>query len=171
MHLVLLGGAPGVGKTTAAEEILELVARSRGGPLVQWADIDALWRHQPWRVDEQTVAMVRANIRAVLSNARDAGVDHMVVTWVFQDAGMHDLLRSLAPADVATTTVQLLTSPETWATRIAGRRPGTEDDPFYLERYRQAQSVAADHLVMTDGLPPAEVAERVAAAAGLLALP
>ena len=81
MRIVLLGGAPGVGKSTTARELLRGAAS--GSLLVQWVDVDALWSHQPWRVDEVTTAMLQANLRAVMSHAAAAAVDVLIVTWVF----------------------------------------------------------------------------------------
>lgn len=160
MDLILVGGAPGVGKSTVAEEILGLAIG--GDRRLQWVDVDTLWRHQPWRVDERTTAMVRANLRSVLRHAADAGMDTVLVTWVFQDSGLHELVQSLAPAGTPTTTVQLVASPEAWSGRLAVRSIAAEHEPFYRGRYAQAQSTPADHVVDTDGLTPAEVAACVA---------
>jgi hypothetical protein len=40
-----------------------------GDPLVQWIDVDALWQHQPWRVDDRTKLMLQRNLQAMLANA------------------------------------------------------------------------------------------------------
>src|SRR5690242_8721514 len=78
----MLGGAPGIGKSTVARRLLEI---AEGGPhLVQWIDVDSLWLHQPWRADERMTAMMRANLRSVAGHAKRAGVDVLLITWVFQ---------------------------------------------------------------------------------------
>ena len=41
MRVVLLGGAPGIGKTTTAWRLMEFA--QAGADLVQWVDVDALW--------------------------------------------------------------------------------------------------------------------------------
>lgn len=74
----MLGGAPGVGKTTVARRLLDLV--QAGQQLVQWLDVDSLWQHQPWRVDERMTTMVRANLRAVAEHATTAEVDILLIT-------------------------------------------------------------------------------------------
>src|SRR5690348_1147281 len=109
----MLGGAPGIGKSTVARRLLEI---AEGGPhLVQWIDVDSLWLHQPWRADERMTAMMRANLRSVAGHAKWAGVDVLLITWVFQSAGMHQIVTALLPPASSTLSVQLRAGPETWA--------------------------------------------------------
>lgn len=165
MRIVLLGGAPGVGKSTTARELLRHAAA--GPVLVQWVEVDALWSHQPWRVDEVTVAMLHGNLRAVLANAAVAAVEVLLVTWVFQDSAMHDLIGGLAPEGSEISTVQLRLGEEAWRERFVAdvTRPGI--DQFFEQRYCQAQSTVADHLIDVDGLAPHEIATAVSSAIGL----
>lgn len=78
MRTVMLGGAPGIGKSSVAERLLELA--QEGPHLVQWVDVDSLWLHQPWRVNERMTTMVQANLRAVAGHASQAGVDVLLIT-------------------------------------------------------------------------------------------
>ncbi|MFI9824796.1 AAA family ATPase [Streptomyces sp. NPDC052013] len=165
MLTVMLGGAPGVGKTTVAGRLLEL---AHDGPrLVQWVDVDALWLHQPWRVDERMRTMVQANLRAVAGNASQAQVDILLITWVFQSAEIHRLVTGLLPAGTTTVSVQLRADHDTWIRRFEAdpMRPGVND--FYQGRYAAAQGTPVDHVVETDGLTPMDVARQVAALIGL----
>src|SRR5688500_16992577 len=112
MRVVMLGGAPGVGKSSVAGHLLEL---AQDGPhLVQWVDVDSLWLHQPWRVDERMTAMVQANLRTVASHASQAAVDILLITWVFQSAEFHRLVTGLLPAGAATVSVQLHADHDAW---------------------------------------------------------
>jgi hypothetical protein len=164
MRLVLLGGAPGVGKTSAAEKLLLLAAA--GDVWVQWVDVDALWRHQPWRVDSVTKRLLQDNLRAVLGHAATAGIDIVVVTWVFQDSSFHDLVIGLAPPNVQVTTVQLLIDETAWRTRFgADDRPPI--DEFFRDRYRAAQQTPADHRIDVSTLDATATATAVADAIGL----
>lgn len=161
----MLGGANGVGKSSAARRLLEL---AQGGPrLVQWVDVDCLWLHQPWRVDERMRGMVHANIRAVAEHAAQAGVDILLITWVFQSTEMHRLVAGLLPPTVTSMSIQLHAGRETWQKRFEGdpERPGINE--YYQERYASAQATPADHVIETDGLTPIEVARRIAEVAKL----
>ena len=165
MRVVLLGGAPGVGKSTVAHRLLHIAAR--GTPLVQWVDVDALWLHQPWRVDQRTKEMVQSNLAAVMTSALHAGVDVLVVTWVFQSPAMHALVRRLAPSGASIETIQLLVDEPAWRARFGSGRDRPPIDSFFASRYVDAQSTPADHLIDTTDLDPQQVAEALAATLGL----
>ncbi|WP_156742494.1 ATP-binding protein [Occultella aeris] len=161
MRLTLLGGAPGIGKTAVAREFLKLAV---GGTLLtQWVDVDALWAHQPWEVSDRTTGMVQANLRAVIANAGAAGIDLLLVTWVFQDARMQDLVRSLAPPGLPTVSVQLHAEPATWRRRFETDPGRPELDDFYRRRYYEAQRTPSDHVLRTDGKDARAVAADLAA--------
>lgn len=161
----MLGGAPGVGKSSAARRLLEL---AEGGPgLVQWVDVDYLWLHQPWRVDERTTGMVQANIRAVADHAAQAGVDILVISWVFQSAEMHGLVAGLLPPTATSVSIQLHASRETWCQRFEADLERRGINEYYQGRYASAQATPADHVIDTDGLTPIEVARRVVEVIGL----
>jgi predicted kinase len=162
VRLVLLGGAPGVGKSTAAHHLLEAVFRSGRELLVQWVEVEALWRHQPWQVNERTTRLRDENLRAVLTNAARANVDVVVVTWVFATAEDHDLVRAAAPDDADVTTVELTATEEEWSKRFASdplRKPITDID---LQRWARPLGVTPDHVVPTDGLDGAAVGQILA---------
>lgn len=152
----MLGGAPGVGKTSVARELLGLMAG--GDPLVQWIDVDALWQHQPWRVDDRTKLMLQRNLQAMLANAEAAGVDVVIVTWVYQTGEFHKLVADLAPLNSALFTVQLRASDTVWRERFTLDTVRPAIDEFYEHRYLAAQSTPADHIIETDGLDVTQIA-------------
>lgn len=156
----MVGGAPGVGKSSAARRLMGLAVRCP--QLVQWLDVDYLWLHQPWRVDERTTAMVEANIRAVADHAAQAGVDVLMITWVFQSAEMHRLVEGLLPPTATRASIQLHAGRETWARRFEGDPERSGINEYYQGRYASAQATPADHVIETDGLTPLEVAHRIA---------
>ena len=133
-----------------------------GPRLVQWVDVDYLWLHRPWRVDERTRGMVHANIRAVAEHAAQAGVDILVITWVFQSTDMHHLVTGLLPPSVTSTSIQLHAGRETWRQRFEGDPERQGINEHHQERYTSAQATPADHVIDTDGLTPTDVARRVA---------
>ncbi len=165
MRLVLIGGAPGIGKSSVCRSLLGRAAE--GSALVQWVDVDALWLHQPWRVDARTRAMVQANLAAVMSNAQRAGIDVLLVTWVFQNEAMHALVARQAPEGVAIETVQLVAEESTWRDRFTSDPARPPIDGFYEGRYADANATPADHRIETDGRDPGEVAALLAEVLGL----
>lgn len=83
-------------------------------------------------------------------------MDWLVVSWVYQDTAMHELLRRLAPEGTRVSTVQLRLAEPLWRQRFTGdaARPGI--DAFFLNRYRQAQATSPDHVIDIDELTPAD---------------
>lgn len=85
-RLILLGGAPGIGKSTAARALYQELNNSI------WLDVDDLWRSHPFRVDEATRAMVEQNTGCVVRNFLTAGYQHIIVTWVWHRQEVIDRL-------------------------------------------------------------------------------
>jgi len=161
VRVVLLGGAPGVGKSAVGRALLFKVML--GERLVQWVDVDALWLHQPWRVDDQTKTMVQENLRCVMANAAAGGVDTLVITWVFQGPEMHALVEGLAPTGAEILRVQLVADEAPWRARFEAdvERPPLND--FFIDRYRAAQLTPVDHRVDVSGDDPSVAAGVLAA--------
>jgi|SRR6185312_14655543 len=161
----MLGGAPGIGKSTVARRLLELAGH--GSNLVQWVDVDSLWLHQPWRVDARMTTMVQSNLRAVADHAAQAGIDVLVITWVFQSAEMHHLVTTLLPSATRVISVQLHAGHETWSRRFEADPDRPSVSEFFDSRYSAAQVTPADHVIATDGLTPTEIARQVASVIAL----
>lgn len=164
MRLVLLGGAPGVGKSAVARAVLTHHQGPPGSaPLLQWVDVDALWLHQPWRVDPAMRALVAANLRAVLGGAAAAGVEVALVTWTFHTAELRRVVVDAAPPGCLVRWVQLVAAEEVWRARFEADGDRTGIDEFYEQRYRAAQAEAehADAVVDTSHSQVRAVAHRV----------
>lgn len=164
MLLVLLGGAPGVGKSSVARRLLVHAATS--DRLVQWVEVDALWMHQPWEVTARTISMMRANLRSVLANAEAAGIHTVIVTWVFQNQELRDVVIGLAPAGIEIITAQLTLGTSAWRARWTSDPTRPPIDLFFEDRYAAANSLSADHLLATDNRTVAQIASTVATALG-----
>jgi hypothetical protein len=132
-----------------------------GGPLVQWIDVDALWQHQPWRVDDRTKLMLQKNLQAMLANAEAASVDVVIVTWVYQSGELHKLVADLAPLNSEPFTIQLRATAPVWRERFALDAVRPAIDEFYEHRYSAAQSTPADHIIETDGLNVTQIATKI----------
>jgi len=75
-HLILIGGAPGVGKSTVARKIFTHLDNC------VWLDGDNLWRMNPFIVNEKTKQMVERNIHYVLRSFIKEDFSYVLFTWV-----------------------------------------------------------------------------------------
>jgi len=98
------------------------------------------------------IAMLEANLSAVIRNASSSGVDILLVTWVFQETSFHEMLRRLAPDGTEIMTVQLRVNEAEWRQRFADDCSRPPIDTFFLDRYRAAQTTPADRVIDTTGL-------------------
>jgi hypothetical protein len=102
--------------------------------------------------------MLQRNLQAMLANAEAAGVDVVIVTWVYQTGEFHKLVADLAPLNSALFTVQLRASDTVWRERFTLDTVRPAIDEFYEHRYLAAQSTPADHIIETDGLDVTQIA-------------
>ncbi|PWJ54955.1 hypothetical protein SAMN06264364_105164 [Quadrisphaera granulorum] len=174
MRLVLLGGAPGIGKNSVARAVLTHHHSTSDGPdpqgdlrqatpLLQWIDVDGLWLHQPWRVDQAMRDLVGANLRALLGNAAAAGVDVVLVTWTFHNNQLRRVVVDAAPEGTGVRTVQLVADQGVWEARFNADPDRPTVDDFYRGRHADAQAMRADVVVDTTAVSIEQAAARVAA--------
>ncbi len=160
-RLYLVGGPMGVGKTAACQQLKRLLPESA------YLDGDWCWDMHPFRVTEETRAMVMDNIAHTLSNfLRCSTIQNVILSWVMHEqAILDDLLARLPLDDCEVLSVSLLASPDVLRARLladigAGLR--SEDvSPRSLARlpmYAQVKSVKLD----TSALTARQVAEAIA---------
>ena len=159
--LVLLGGAPGVGKSTVARLLL---ARLSG---CAWLDGDDLWRTNPFRVDDVTRPMVERNIRFVLRNYVHADFRCVIFTWVLHLQPVIDLvLDGLRGLDVTPFPLTLVCDEATLLRRCAGDAGRTTDPKLAARRLRQSRELATTR-IDTTARRPDQIADAVIDLAGL----
>jgi LDH2 family malate/lactate/ureidoglycolate dehydrogenase len=90
LRIVVLTGAPGVGKTEVGRRLVELYP-----PPAAVVDIDSLAGIHPWKVDAAFHQLVGANLRACLENYRCWGARTLVLTGVVVPGGIYDELAPL----------------------------------------------------------------------------
>jgi hypothetical protein len=81
---VLISGVYGSGKSSVAAEIAEMLERRN----VAYAAIDLDWLklfHVPGIEPAEAERVYLANVRSVVENVRDAGVDHLIVALAVRD--------------------------------------------------------------------------------------
>ena len=160
MRIVLIGGAPGVGKSTVTRLLLGIA--SGGSTLVQWVDVDGLWRHSPRRDDAALTRMRDANLAAVVPSAADAGVEVLIATAVFSSEDERRAVTAAAPADAEITTIQLHVDLEAWHDRIDSDADRPPVDEAFRRQHEGAQSIAADHVLDTSDVEAEDVASAIA---------
>jgi dephospho-CoA kinase len=113
--LILLGGAPGVGKSTVAN-LLNLHL----SPSV-WLDGDDLWRMHPFSVTTRTKEMVLRNIRYLLASFLSESFDYILFSWVMHEPWIvRQIMRDIDPAGHILLHVTLICSDQTLLKRISG---------------------------------------------------
>lgn len=77
--LVIVNGAPGVGKTTTCRELQRLLDRS------VWLDGDWCWMANPWIVTEETRRMAEGNMVFLLDRFLNCSEYRFVLfSWIFR---------------------------------------------------------------------------------------
>jgi LDH2 family malate/lactate/ureidoglycolate dehydrogenase len=167
MRIVVLTGAPGAGKTTAARALIELCPLRAG-----LVETDAMAAIHPWRVDDDFHRLVGDNLRACLRNYRDWGAGHVVLAGVVVPDGIYrELEPLLGEAGFEWQFYGLKAAPEALRQRIW--RDPKPQEPAQRERWmfldQVIESIPGIHLVDTTGRRPEEIAATIAAAEGWIA--
>jgi len=85
MRVVVITGAPGVGKTSVARHLIGFCP-----PGTAFLDTDQLADIHPWHIDERFLNIVGANLRACLENFSFANIHTVVVSGVIVQGGIYD---------------------------------------------------------------------------------
>ncbi len=93
--LVIINGAPGVGKTTTCRELQRLLDRS------VWLDGDWCWMANPWIVTEETKRMAEGNMAFLLESFLNCSEYRFVLfSWIFRsDEVLKNILVRLRTTD------------------------------------------------------------------------
>ena len=153
-HLLLLGGPPGVGKSTVAPLLAERLAPCA------WVEADDLWRRAPELVDDRTRRMVESNIGHVLREYVAAEYPVVFLSWVLHRRDLIERLLAAIPVSGAKHVVHLTAAPEVLRARV-GADPGRGRS---LERaLRRLEEIEALPYakIDTSTSSPEEIAERV----------
>ena len=149
-RLLFIGGAPGVGKSKVAHELLRLVKNSI------WLDGDDLWRMQPFVVNEAMTNMVERNIQFVLRSFLKAGFMHVFFTWVLHDQAIIDrILEGLDDERFQFSMFTLVCDKRTLLTRLSQDSERTTDVELALKRLRQTERLSSQKTDTIDRGPEA----------------
>ena len=158
--LIFVNGPMGVGKTAVSQKLLERLAPSA------YLDGDWCWKINPFRVTDETKAMVLDNITAVLSRFLACPeLDYVIFSWVMHQPEIAgSILERLDLAQTKVCRYTLLCSESTLRRRIvqdiqAGLRNSgaMEHSLSYLPLCASQDTFK----IMTDELSPEEIAAQI----------
>jgi adenylylsulfate kinase len=168
LHVLLITGTVGAGKTSVLLEIGE--ALGRDGEPYAIVDLDWLAWLRPSAASEATVqGVLHENLAHVARTFRVAGVERLALARAVRTVGEIEAIRSaLEPCELAV--VRLVAEPAEIARRLGARDTGAH----LAEHLAEAEAFASaaeearigDLTVATDGRPVASVARQVLAGAG-----
>jgi broad-specificity NMP kinase len=153
--LILIGGPPGVGKTTIAHLLWHDLDHCA------WLEGDAVWQIRPFSVTPASRRLAEANITAVLRNYLESGYAHVLLSWVLHRRDV--IQRLLAPLEDVTKEVfqfTLVATPEVLRERfeLDPRRGRFSQLPLW--RLEEAASLPTRQ-IDTTRMSPSQVAQLI----------
>ena len=151
--LILIGGPPFVGKTTAAEHLFCRMENSA------WLDGDDVWRVNPFRLDDPRLRTSDINMAFVVQTYLRSRFDYVILSSVVLDepeitAGILDCISGV---DYDLLHFSLICSEQILSQRAEKRQGVTSPDPRFLR-----QAIATDTIkIDTSKKHPPEVAESI----------
>lgn len=170
-ELLLVGGRSGVGKSTAAEALHDLlVAADVRHAVVEGDALDLA--HPAPHVEHPDAHLAERNLRTLWSRYRELGHHRLVFTNTVSVLRRDELAAAMGD-DPVVTAVLLRADDATTAGRLARRAGGAVPEAQLAHSTRTAwrlDSATADQVtrVDTDGLTPEQVARRLASLTGWL---
>jgi energy-coupling factor transporter ATP-binding protein EcfA2 len=166
---IVITGPTGAGKTTAAQELCDLLAER--GVRNAMVDMDALrWFYPPVEGDRFSAGLGFRNLAAIWPNLVEAGARAVILADVVEDAAQQKLYEELMPG-AAVTMVRLDVPMDLIYQRLAGREVGESLD-WHRRRAPELQEImerggVGDVVIEVGERSPREVAELIAGRSGL----
>ncbi len=146
-QLILISGPMGVGKTTAARELLNNLPHS------VWLDGDWCWEQgNHWDFSSVNKEMVMDNITYVLGNfLANPNFESVIFSWVMHLPEIHEeLLTRLEDYDFDLFDISLVCSEDTLRQRIESRGSSEAENALaYLPLYDKLDTIKLDTTDMT----------------------
>lgn len=169
--LLLITGTVGVGKSSVADEVFEILkAQSKPVALI---NLDELGYAQPTPQDDLFNTRLRLkNLSAVWPNYRDAGVEALIIPYVVENGeGIERFRKAIPNADIF---VVRLDAPQTILEERILNRPMGGNNEWHIKRASELavtlqQSGVEDAVIDTQDKTISEVAKEVIAKWKMLA--
>jgi len=144
-QLIFIGGAPGVGKSEVALELLGLLNNC------VWLDADDIWKMNPFVVNSQTTKMTERNIQYLLKSYFECGFSYILFTWVLHcDHLVKKLLNGIRDHDFIFRHFTLICDENTLKERITKDIGRTTDLTLAMKRRKQALKVKSEKVNTID---------------------
>lgn len=159
-HMLLIGGRSGVGKSTVAFALHDLLSASGVQHAVVEGDALDLAYPAPW---EQHMA--ERNLRAIWNNYAADGYRRLIYTNTVSVLEADKLARALGD-DAEVTSVLLQASDKTAEQRLGRREQGDSLSEHVArsvqaDRFLDARAPSSVHRITTDTLDPGDIAEEI----------
>ena len=152
----MIGGAPGCGKTTTAEQLKNSLERS------VWLDGDWCWMMNPWEFSEQNKRMVERNISFMLNSfLENDSFEYVIFNWVLHTQNLIDtVLDSLNLKDVDIHTFSLVCDEMVLKDRMINGGREKRQIESSIERMKLYSSLDT-HSLDISNMTPEEVVMRI----------
>jgi len=152
--LIFITGAPGVGKTELARRLFTRLHNSA------WLDGDDVWRMNPFRVDDSTIALAHSNIESVLRNYLARGFSYVIFSWVMHQQSIIDrIIQSLEGLEYELFVFTLVCDDATLVSRLGSNATRTKIE-LAIERLRQSRGIETTK-IETTGRQPEDIAGEI----------
>ena len=151
--LIIINGAPGVGKSTVGSLLFSKLNNSA------FLDGDSVWRINPFEVNEKTKDIVEQNIAFVLRNYIEAGYEYVILAWVLHMQSIIDrLLSKLDDFKLKVYVFTLVADEETLVDRVRADTKMKRDHEIAKDRLRESLELRSKKLD-TAVLEPDEIVD------------
>ncbi|MCK9558313.1 MAG: AAA family ATPase [Candidatus Cloacimonetes bacterium] len=161
--LILIGGAPGVGKTTLAASLNQVL------PSSVWLDGDDLWRMDPFIVNDATKKMVLRHISYVLSSLLREDFQYVIFSWVMHEKSIRKQVLSSLDTDCYRLINICLTCSDRELLKRITASPAKRNTELALDRLATSIAEYPNNLDTTS-MSPQEVLEHAQNLIGTIAL-
>jgi len=156
--LIIINGAPGVGKSTIGNVIFSRLHNSA------FLDGDDVWRINPFEVTDRTRSIVERNIAFVLRNYIEASYEYVILVWVLHQQSIIDhLLGNLDDLKFKVYIFTLICDEEILLERLRQQGKKGRELEVALDRLQQSLTLKTEKLD-TSLLKPDKIVSRIVAA-------